>query len=171
MEITRPEQSEYAPYYHTYVGKVAGDNLVAALIEGGRSTSDFLASIPLEKLDYRYANGKWNIREIVIHLTDAERIFTYRALRFSRNDKTGLHGFDENLYVPQSNAANRSIEDILEEYNSVRRATIAFFKSLTHEMTTRSGPANEREVSVRALGYIIAGHEIHHVGVIKERYL
>ena len=102
---------------------------------------------------------------------DAERIFTYRALRFSRNDRTALSGFDENEYVPESNASTRSLQSLIDEYSALRQSTIELFRNITDEMSLRTGIANGKEISVRALGYVIPGHEIHHEGVIKERYL
>ena len=171
MPITKPETTEYAPYYHTYIGKVNQSDLITALKDGGDNFGKFVSAIPKDKADYRYADGKWTVKEVLSHLLDSERIFAYRALRFARNDKTELAGYDENLYVPESNAANRSIESFIEEGIYIRKATIALFESFTEEMSKRTGSANGREISVRALGFIIPGHEIHHLGVIKERYL
>jgi uncharacterized damage-inducible protein DinB len=169
--ISRPEQEEYPSYYHTYIGKVDSDDLVASLEKGKDSVIAFMSSVPPAKLDYQYQEGKWTIKEIIIHLMDAERIFTYRALRFSRGDSTNLPGFDENEYVPNSGASERSLQSLLDEYIALRQSTIQFFKNLSSEMTTRTGIANGQEISVRALGYIIPGHEIHHLDVIRERYL
>jgi hypothetical protein len=171
MAITKPDVSEYFSYYGTYINKVSGNDLLAALAENAKAFSAFVKGIPEEKLDYRYADGKWTIKEIIVHLTDAERIFAYRALRFARNDKTALEGFEENDYVPESNAANQSRQALLEEFQAVRNASIALFKSFTPEMSLRTGAANGKEISVRALGYIMAGHTIHHMQTISERYL
>ena len=170
--ILKPAESEYPSYYHTYISKVGDDvNLIAALETGGIKFLSFINSIDSDKLEYRYQEGKWTIKEIIIHLMDAERIFTYRALRFSRGDGTNLAGFDENEYVPNSGASDRSLQSLVEEYQALRQSTIAFFLNLTSEMSVRTGIANGREISVRSLGYIIPGHEIHHMNVIKERYL
>ena len=169
--IARPGQDEYAPHYGTYISKVKSDDLIAELDSSMKDFINFMRTVPEAKLDYRYQDGKWTIREIIIHLMDAERIFTYRALRFSRNDQTPLSGFDENEYVPESNAATRSLDSLIEEYSALRNSTIALYKNFTPQMTMRTGIANGKEISVRALGYVIPGHEIHHMGVIKERYL
>ena len=171
MSISRPTADEYAPHYETYISKVQTDDLIGALENGRTELISFLRSIPAEKLEYRYQENKWTIKEIIIHLMDAERIFTYRALRFSRNDRTALSGFDENEYVPESNASTRSLQSLIDEYSALRQSTIELFRNITDEMSLRTGIANGKEISVRALGYVIPGHEIHHEGVIKERYL
>jgi uncharacterized damage-inducible protein DinB len=171
MPISKPPVTEYPPYYHTYIGKVTHNNLVEALKESSRDFISFLQSIPAEKHNYKYAEGKWTIKEIVGHIIDGERVFMYRALRFSRNDATPLPGFDENEWTPQSNAANRSMESLMEEYETVRKSSIAFFNGITDEMSKRKGKANGHDITVRALGYILPGHEMHHMQVIKERYL
>jgi len=125
------------------------------------------------KLNIRYTEGKWTIKQILVHLIDDERIFTYRKLRYARNDKTPLHGFDENLYTLYSEANDRSLESILEEYESVRNATITLFKHMPETALLRSGKLDDNinNRTVRALAYHIAGHEIHHLNVIKEKYL
>ncbi len=171
MLITKPEPSEFASYYGTYINKAEGNDLLAALRENALSFSNFILSIPAEKLDFSYAYGKWTIKEIIVHLTDAERIFAYRALRFARKDKTPLSGFEENDYVPESNAANQSRDQLLSEFLSVRVASINLFESFTREMCLRTGSANGKEISVRALGFIMVGHTVHHLQTIRERYL
>jgi uncharacterized damage-inducible protein DinB len=115
--------------------------------------------------------GKWSIKEIMVHITDDERIYGYRALRFARNDHTPLPGFEQDGYIAFAGANNRSITDIMEEYEAVRRSTIALFNGLDEEALRRSGVANDSKVTVRALGYHIAGHEMHHINIIKEQYL
>ena len=169
--ITKPTSEEYAPFYENYISKVNNNDLIDALEKGKTEAIKFINSIPENKLDYCYQEGKWSIREIIVHLMDVERIFTYRALRFSRNDRTALAGFDEEEYVPESNASARSLQSLISEYNALRGSTIEFFKNITPEMSLRTGIANGKEISVRALGFIIPGHEIHHMNVIKERYL
>jgi uncharacterized damage-inducible protein DinB len=170
-KITRPDADEYAPYYHTYISQIQSNNLIEALKNAKGSIVSFLQSIPLDKLDYRYQADKWSIKEIIIHLMDAERIFMYRALRFARNDSTSVSGFDENDYAAESNAADRSLQSLLDEYTAVRHSTIEFFKNIPANITLRSGIANGKQISVRALGFVIAGHELHHMAVIRERYL
>ena len=169
--IGRPAINEYAPFYETYISKIGSDDLIKELENGEKDVTNLLKNLPEEKLDYRYAEGKWSIRELIIHLMDVERIFTYRALRFSRNDQTPLAGFDDEPYIAESNASERSLQSLLDEYHAIRKATIEFFRNITPEMSLRKGNANGREISVRALGYIIPGHEGHHLGVIRERYL
>ncbi|MDB5282336.1 MAG: DinB family protein [Bacteroidota bacterium] len=171
MPITKPLPSEYSHYYNTYISKVVQNDLLVALEEGGKQFEAFARNIPKDKLNYRYAAGKWTVGEVIAHLLDSERVFAYRAMRFSRNDKTPLAGYDENVYVPESNASNRTLESLSSEAIYIRKSTIALFESITNEMSLRTGKANDHEISVRALGYIIPGHEIHHMGVIKERYL
>lgn len=171
MTISKPEPTEFAPYYGTYINKVENKDLLPALVENLDSFSAFLKSIPPDQLEYRYAEGKWTVKEVIVHLLDAERIFAYRALRFARNDKTDLAGFEENDYVPQSNAANQTAQSLLAEFQAVRNASITLFKSFTPEMCLRSGKANGKEISVRSLGFIIVGHTIHHQQTIRERYL
>ncbi len=122
MKIERPQAGEYPVYFEAYVNRVAGSDLLPELEKGKKSLLDFFSSIPADKHNYRYAEGKWTIKEILGHVIDAERIFVYRALRFSRNDFTALPGFDEDAYVPQSNAANRSMEHLLKEYAAVRES-------------------------------------------------
>lgn len=169
--ITRPESTEYPKYYANYIGKVQGDDLFAAMQATHRDTQALIGSLTEEQLRYRYAEGKWTIKDIIGHLIDAERIFAYRALRFARKDKTDLPGFDENEYVPASNANERNIHDLLAEFTVVRASTLSLLKSFSEEMLTHIGTANGNPISVRSLAYIIGGHEMHHLTVIKERYL
>jgi uncharacterized damage-inducible protein DinB len=170
-KISKPASSEYAPHFETYISEVKTENLIEELENGRREVLTLLQTIPSDKLEYRYQEGKWSIKEIIIHLMDAERIFTYRALRFSRNDRTAVAGFDENEYIPESNASERSLQSLIDEYSALRQSTIEFFKNITAEMSLRTGISNGKEISVRALAYSIPGHEIHHLGVIRERYL
>jgi len=164
-------ENEYNPYYKMYIEDLGNVELLEIL---NTSFEDFLNTVKNlteEKLTYRYAEDKWTIKELIQHLIDTERIMSYRALRFSRNDTTELPGFDENWYVTNSNANDREIVAILEEFNNLRKTTISLFNSFSNEMLTISGLANGSEMSVRALGFIIAGHQLHHLKVIKEKYL
>lgn len=171
MLIKQPDVSEYPPYYAPYVELVKENDLVAALKDTEKKLTEFVHRIPADKENYRYAEGKWSIKEVLIHVNDAERIFAYRALRFARNDKTELAGFDENSWVPESYAANRTIEDILREHFHARQSTLSLFENITEEMSLRKGIANGKEISVRSLGYIICGHALHHLQTIRDRYL
>jgi uncharacterized damage-inducible protein DinB len=125
----------------------------------------------MDKFDYRYAEGKWTIKEIIQHIIDTERIFSYRALRISRNDKTPLPGFEENDYVDNTDANKRGLQELLTELSAVRHATLLLFKSFSEEQLARIGIASENEISVRAIGFIIIGHQKHHQKVFEERYL
>jgi uncharacterized damage-inducible protein DinB len=130
-----------------------------------------ILSLPDDKLNYRYAQNKWTIKEILVHIIDDERIYAYRALSFARNDKTELPGFEQDDYVSLSGAGERSLENIFEEYESVRRSTIALFNGLPEDCFLRMGTANSNKATVRAMAYHIAGHELHHLNIIKEKYL
>jgi len=159
------------PFYKNYVKQIEETDLLQALRISGHRCLELVHSIPEEKVDFRYADRKWTIRELLCHIIDAERIFAYRALRFARNDKTDLAGFEENDYAIQANASGRSIQKITGEMAHLRSATIDLFESFTPEMLIRKGTANKNELSVIVLGFIIAGHETHHCNVLKERYL
>lgn len=158
-------------FYKNYVKQIDETDLLQALRISGHRALELLHAIPEEKTDFRYAPEKWTIREVLCHMIDAERIFAYRALRFARKDKTPLASFDENTYVPQSNAAGRSLQKIAAEMGHVRSATIDLFEGFTTEMLMRKGTSGTNELSVMALGFIIAGHETHHCHILKERYL
>ena len=163
--------TEYAPFYANYI-KLATDFNLNSSFENQREVMlTFFKTIPLDKLDYRYEPHKWSVKDILLHLIDSERIFAYRALRIGRNDKTPLPGFEENDYAISANATNRSLNSLLEEYISVRNATITLFNSFDQNQLMSIGEASGKEISVRALGYIILGHEMHHINIIKERYL
>ena len=168
---TRPEAGEYIAYYEKYIALVPKGDIVSALEREHKATLELLESLPDTKADYAYGAGKWTIKEVVGHLADAERIFSYRALRYARADNTALAGFDENTYVPAGEFGNRTLRDLIDELAAVRRATIALFRGLPPEAWERRGIANNAIVSVRALAWIAAGHEIHHRNILQERYL
>jgi hypothetical protein len=170
-KMNRPEPSEHAPYFGKYISLVEGNDIIAALNNQIDNTLSFLHGLSEHQGELRYAPGKWSIKEVIGHLIDAERIFAYRALRFARNDQNVLPGFDENSYVASSNYGTRRLSDLAEEFELVRKANIYLFRYLGGEDWDRRGKANDNEISVRALAYCIAGHEIHHVGIIRERYL
>lgn len=166
------QQGEYAAYYAPYIDKVGAENdLVEELEISVHRLIKFVREIPMDKFDYRYAEGKWTIKDILLHLIDAERIFSYRALRFARNDKTPLASFEENDYVVEAHAQTRSIQDLLTELAVVRQSTLSLFKSFTPEEMLRIGMASNNPMSVRALGFVIIGHQNHHQQVFQERYL
>jgi uncharacterized damage-inducible protein DinB len=170
--IPKPHPGEYAPYAIMYIGLLPDDGLVLRHLKDNlQATCDLVRSLPEETLLFRYAPGKWTIKEIIVHISDDERIYAYRALRFARGDKTELPGFEQDDYALASGANERTIDDILEELTTVREATITLFKNLDEAALLRSGVANGNVMSVRAAAYHIAGHEMHHVNIIKDRYL
>ncbi|OFZ67634.1 MAG: damage-inducible protein DinB [Bacteroidetes bacterium RIFCSPHIGHO2_02_FULL_44_7] len=171
MKATDIQETEYHPYYNGYIQSAGDVDLLEGLEDEMDTLTAFFASLPTEKLDYRYAEEKWTIPEILAHLIDAERIFAYLALRFARKDATPLAGFDENTYVPESRANERSIEALVAEFRAVRMATVTLFESFNREQLERSGLANGAEMSVRAIGFVIIGHAAHHCAVIEERYV
>ncbi len=171
MTVKDINTSEYDSFYQTYIDTCGENELLAELKDSLDDTTSFFESIPISKLDYRYEPGKWSIKELIQHLIDSERILTYRALRFARNDKTELMGYDHDNYVPESKASRRDPSDLIEEFKNVRNSSIQLYRSFTEQMLLSSGIANNNSISVRALGFIVLGHCNHHVKVIKERYL
>ena len=172
MKISQLQPNEYGQFYANYLAQVSDEyTLVEELEISVHRLVKFVREIPMDKFDYRYAEGKWTIKDILLHLIDAERVFAYRALRIARNDSTALPGFEEDDYVIFANANQREFESLLQEYKLVREATIALFESFNEEALLRLGMASDCSVSVRAIGYIILGHELHHKNVILERYL
>jgi hypothetical protein len=167
---TRPSDSEYAEFYRKYVARVPDGDIVEILREQINVTCALIEKAGEGKAGFAYAPGKWTVREVIGHLADAERIFAYRALRFARGDETNLAGFDETAYVPPGRFESRSLASMLEEFRAVRAATIALYAGLPDEAWSRSGPANNNVVSVRALVWITAGHERHHRALLEERY-
>jgi len=165
------KENEYGDYYSKYISLVAAQDLTDAMEYGCTQMIKLVNSIPPSKYDFSYAEGKWTVKESLLHLIDTERIFAYRALRFGRGDMTELAGFDQDEYVPMAKGHQRSFSAIIKEYKSVRQASISLYKSFDEEMLSRIGTASNNPFSVRALGYIIAGHEIHHRNILNERYL
>ena len=159
------------PFYKNYVKQIEETDVLQALRLSGFRTQMLIHTIPTAKADFRYADDKWTVRELLCHVIDAERIFAYRALRFARNDKTPLAPFEENDYAVQANATGRTMRKIADELAHLRTATVDLFESFTEEMLRRKGTANKNEISVLALGFIIAGHETHHRKILTERYL
>lgn len=171
MKSSSLQSYEYATFYKPYIEALGDVILLDELELSSNHFVDFLKSIPSEKHEFRYAEGKWTIKDIVQHLVDAERIFAYRALRIARKDQTPLAGFEENDYVETAFANSRTMEDLMEEFGTVRQATLSLFKTFSDEQLTQIGTASEKPVSVRAIGFITLGHQKHHVNVILERYL
>ena len=163
--------NEYAPFYKNYVKGLGEVDLFETLTTSLIETLSLLKDLPEDKLTHKYAEGKWTIKELIQHIIDAERVLSYRALRFSRNDSTDLHGFDEDWYVEYSNGNERNFKDILQEFTHLRNATISLFNSFNDEMLSMTGSSNGSDMTVRALGFIISGHHLHHIKIIKEKYL
>jgi hypothetical protein len=168
---TRPSSSEYPAYAEAYVSRVPDGDIVETL---GKQLDDTLAlvrSIPEARGDFRYEEGKWTIKEVIGHIIDGERVFAYRALRFARGDETPLSGFEQDDYVRGGAFDKRSLSDLANEYEHVRRSTIALFANLDAEAWSRRGSANNNETSVRGVAFIVAGHERHHIEILRTRYL
>ncbi|MHC0445140.1 DinB family protein [Flavobacterium sp. 3-218] len=164
-------ENEYSGHFGNYV-KAAGDGILIEELEISlHEFIRFVQNIPMDKFDYRYAEGKWTIKDIIQHVIDTERIFAYRALRFSRNDQTPLPSFEENDYAENTDSNKRSIQDLLTELSAVRHSTLLFYKSLSQEQLKRIGTASNNPISVRALGFVMIGHQRHHQKVFEERYL
>jgi hypothetical protein len=169
--LRRPTDKEFAPYYAKYIALVPGAALFDVLKESGAHVQKVLRPISEEKSQYRYAPDKWSIREVIGHVADAERVFTYRALRFARADATKLPGFDQDLWSKTTNAHSRTLVSLLDDLQALRAATISLFGGFADEDWDRSGTASDNPVTVRALAYIVAGHEHHHLKIVMERYL
>lgn len=171
LTIGPPDKTEAAPYYFTYIDKVPSKDILAFLSEQLRSAGDFLGTIGEEKSLFRYAPGKWSLREMLNHVNDTERVFAMRALWFARGFETPLASFDQDIAVEHSNADTVHWAAQAEEFRRVRLATISLFENLPTESWMRAGIASDNKVTVRALAYIIAGHVEHHLGVLRQRYL
>jgi DinB superfamily len=169
--MTRPDPTEHNPYYEKYIALVPGANIITTLSGQIENTKTFLCGLSEAQGELRYAPGKWSIKEVIGHLIDSERVFAYRALRIARSDRTPLAGFDENEFVAHGDFGARKLAELAEEYHSVRKANLYFLSHLSEEAWRRRGVANNDEISVRAIAYILAGHELHHLGIIHTRYL
>jgi hypothetical protein len=171
LVIAKPDNSEYAPYYEKYISMVQGDDVLRILSAQTDKSLATLRGITEGRSLERYAPNKWSIREVVGHLIDCERIFTYRALRFARNDLQELAGFEQDDYIPYAHFDSRQWSDLLSEFELVRRSTVLMYRGLDSEAWMRRGTANKASVTVRAIAYITAGHELHHMQIIRTRYL
>lgn len=168
--MNRPHPDEFAPFYQKYIDTV-DDDVIDELETQAHAFPEFLRAIPAGRQDFRYAPGKWSVKELVGHVIDTERIMMYRALRFSRNDTTPVAGFDEEHYVAHAHFSERTLEELAEEFNLLRRANLHLVRSLQETDLSRKGTANDHLVSVKALLFIMAGHLNHHRHILTERYL
>lgn len=169
--MQRPDPSEYFEYYGTYIGKVPEGDILEILQSQSDETDKLLRGLPEEAGDKRYAPDKWTIKQVVAHVIDTERVFAFRALAFARKDPTRLPSFEQDAYAEQARVEERSLTDLADEWRSVRRATIHLFRTFDEEVSQRRGVASESTFSVRAVAYIVAGHEIHHRSILVDRYL
>ena len=167
----RPDPSILTPYQKSYVDLVPNGSLPTIMDQNGRDTVAFLKALPAEKNKYRYAPGKWSIAELVQHIIDTERIFAYRMLCIARGEHAPLPGFEENDYARESGADQRNFSDIVDEFTAVRNATTSLLKSFSDSRLDKKGTSNGKPAYVRSLAFMVAGHEIHHINIIKERYL
>jgi uncharacterized damage-inducible protein DinB len=168
--VSKPGAAEHAPYYSRYVDLVADGDILGTLAGQIDGTLVQLRKISQEDSLKRYAPGKWSVREVLGHMIDTERIFAYRALRFARNDRTDLPGFEQDDYVAAAQFDRRPWADLLAEFEAVRRSNLLMFQGLGEEAWVRLGTANGNAMSVRAAAYVIAGHELHHMQVLREKY-
>lgn len=168
--IARPQSDEYNPYYSTYISKVPDGNVIELLRRLKDSTYQVFSDMSADKAGFAYDVGKWTVREVLGHIIDTERTFAYRLFCFSR-ETVELPSMDQNIYVANSSSNNRSMQSLAAEYRATRESNIYLIESLTDEQLGRSGIASGNEVSVRALVYMLVGHELHHLNVLKERYL
>jgi len=162
---------EYSPYYKMYIESTEGLTIPSGLIESRDKTISFYNSIPLDKIHFRYAADKWNVKEVLQHINDTERVFCYRALCISRNDKTPLPNYDQDAYIENCDLSTQTIENLIKEYKAIRASTLSLFNSLTTKELIRTGVASGNTISVRAIAFILMGHEIHHCNILNDRYL
>ncbi|MDH3457285.1 MAG: DinB family protein [Gemmatimonadota bacterium] len=171
QQIARPESGEYDPYFDRYIGLAPEGDIIVQLEAQIGETTRLLDRVPEKRGSFRYAPGKWTLTEVIGHIADTERVFAYRALRFSRNDRTPLPGFEQDDFVAHGAFGTRTLAGVTAELAAVRAATVALFTGLTPAQLVRRGVANNVEMSVRAVPYVLAGHELHHLAIIRQRYL
>ncbi|WP_445666382.1 DinB family protein [Fodinibius sp. AD559] len=169
-EENRPEPDEYGDFYEGYINLVEQPNVIQSLIQQGQKVYTLIQQLTDEEANYRYADDKWSVKEIIGHLIDTERIMAYRALCISRGEETALPGYDHESYVQKGNFDQRSLQSLSTEYDALRNANISMFNSFSKEQMLHKGTANEVSVSVRALAFIISGHEKHHLNILEEKY-
>jgi uncharacterized damage-inducible protein DinB len=170
LVIARPQAGEHAPYYERYISLIQDDDILSTLDRQRGQMVQMLCGLSEEEGEFRYAPEKWNVKEVLGHVCDSERVFAYRALRIARGDVTPMEGFEQDDYVKNGPFARHPIAEVIEDYIAVRRATISLLRNLDEEAWSRRGIANKNEVTVRALAYMIAGHELHHRRILEEKY-
>jgi hypothetical protein len=166
----KPKSGDYNPYYHRYITLIGDDDIIEVLEEQRKTSEEFLKTLTEKQGIYSYADGKWTVKEVLGHVIDTERIMAYRALAFARCDKQSIPGFEQDEYVAESDFNNRPLDDLINEFITVRESNIILFKSFDEEILNRRGTASESEITVLALIYIIAGHEKHHMNIMREKY-
>ena len=167
----RPEKSEYDPYYERYISLIIDNDIVPVLAGQLTELQDLFTALPEERGTYAYETAKWTIKEVLSHLIDGERIFAYRVFRIARGDKTPIEGFEQDGYIENSHANERTFAELLDEFNLLRRANVLFFKNLDNDDWVRTGTANNVEISVRAIAFVMGGHIRHHITILRSRYL
>ena len=171
LSIERPKLGEYNPYYDRYISLIPGNDIIGTLEKQFPKTVGLLSGRSDEEGNFRYEPGKWSLKEVVGHMNDTERIMAYRALRIARGDQTPLPGFEQDDFVREGPFSELSLSSLVEEFKAVRAATLSLLRTFRPQDWTRRGKASDREITVRALVYIIAGHEVHHRNIVEERYL
>ncbi len=166
----RPKPGTYPSYFENYIYYVTQSNVLVALEQSWQEITKTFGRLPEEMANYSYQEGKWTIKQMLIHMIDSERVFAYRALRFARKDPQQVLSFEENLYAETAELSNRSLKDLLEEFEYVRRSSICLFRSFSENTLLNMGKTAAGEVSVLALGFVISGHSLHHLNVFKELY-
>lgn len=169
-EDNRPQHDEYGEFYEGYISLVDEPNVIQSLIQQGQKVYAIIRQLSEDKANHRYADDKWSVKEIIGHLIDTERIMAYRALCISRGEETSLPGYDHEAYIKEGNFEQRSLQSLSAEYDALRNANVSMFSSFTKEQLLRKGTANDATVSVRALAFIIAGHEKHHLNILERKY-
>jgi uncharacterized damage-inducible protein DinB len=169
--MARPAPQDAAEFYHGYINMATGNSLAEVMVNHTAEIKNFYSDLPEDKADYAYADGKWTMKELLQHITDAERIFAYRALRIARKDATPLASFDENAYAQNANAKNRKLQSLKDEFNAARHATDLMLQSFDEDQLNAKGTASNKSITVNAIAFIIYGHLLHHKKIIEERYL
>ena len=169
--MARPAPQDAAEFYHGYINHAKGNSAAEVVANHAQDLEHFYHSLPDEKANHAYASDKWTLKELLQHVIDAERVFTYRALRFARKDTTPLCSFDENAYAQHSNASKRTFQSLKDEFISLRNATNIMFSTFDEEQLNSKGTVNNKTMTVNAIAFIVYGHLLHHKGIIEERYL